>query len=343
MGTATIVSPIAGYSSSYNGTSFIGFDALNESADIHNVDNNGRAHDSFTIQGPDTDPMTDCSALLNSDLPQQCTGTTTGSTRNDVANALASEGGVDKEILLGRYTASQLFNSSTDVVLTFPTGDQPGTGDPVSMFIFDEKEVFTFSPRGIILNWEVNICRFFNGGITESGSTEIECNGGILPGPDSDIVAGQSDRFTGGWFRIVNNNDLIGPNYVLTPASVVGGNTIPAVTVGAAAIGDGTGVESNSINEIPDGAFPAIGLVFSFFDGDNGIFDQAYPIQWAAVTGPGGIGGPDCTTSSNGFDGCNSYAISSQYAPHVLPDGMLLPANDTSTGRNRRSDSGMND
>ena len=48
-----------------------------------------------------------------------------GSARTDVANALASEGGVNKEILMGRYTASPYFDSTTDLILTFPTGDQP--------------------------------------------------------------------------------------------------------------------------------------------------------------------------------------------------------------------------
>ena len=54
MGTATLVSASAGFSSSYNATSLIGFDALNESADIHNADNRGRAHQFFSTERCDS-------------------------------------------------------------------------------------------------------------------------------------------------------------------------------------------------------------------------------------------------------------------------------------------------
>jgi hypothetical protein len=295
MGTATLVSATAGFSSSYNATSLVGFDAFNETANLRSPNGAG------TVRG------------LGS--------------RTNVANALANEGGVAKEILLGRWTASTLFNSSTDVVITFPTGDQLRSAnilgqpiaDPVSIWIFDERENFNFSPRTIIIDWEVNICRFQNANETDTHNTQFTCNGTAgLGGVGSDDVAGPGGTFDGGWFRIINNNDYIN-----------GG------------IGDGTGVEFDNINAIPDSSFPVIGLVFSFFQGVNGIFDQAYPIQWAAITGLGGIGGATCQIFP--FTGCNAFAISSEFQPHTLPNGMVLPVTDTSTGRNRRSNSGIVD
>ena len=306
MGTATLVSPTTGFSSSYNATSLIGFDALDEGADIHNGDNVGRAHGTYPTVVPGG------------------TSNTNGSARTDVANALANEGGVAKELLMGRWTAATSFNSSTDVVLTFPTGDYPGAADPVSIWIFDEEERRNFSPRAVILDYEVNLCRFQNADQTASGLTEFYCNG-VAPAGGPEIQSPVD--FQGGWFRIINNNDLI---------------------VG---IGDGTGVESNNIDRIPDTAFPVIGLIFSFFEGINGIFDQAYGIQWAAITGLGGIGDP-VFCSVFPYTNCNAFNITNggfvfggaQFQPWTLPGGIDPMASTlTGVGRNRRSDSGYVD
>ena len=105
-----------------------------------------------------------------------------------------------------------------------------------------------------------------------SGMTEFSCNG-ATPAQ----ILGGVNGFTGGWFRILNNNDALNRG-----------------------IGDGSMVESSSIGAIPDSDFPVIGLLFSFFQGGNGVFDQAYGIQWAAITGQGGIGDPEfCSEEEN--------------------------------------------
>jgi hypothetical protein len=101
-------------------------------------------------------------------------------------------------------------------------------------------------------------------------------------------------------------------------------------------------VEFDSINSIPDTSFPVIGLVFSYFQGTNGMFDQSYPIQWAAITGLGGIGAsPFCDAAP--FTGCNAFDISSQFQAHTLPIGTEFLPSDTGQGRNRRSNSGASD
>jgi hypothetical protein len=327
-GTATLVSASAGFSSSYNATSLIGFDALSESADIRNANNGGRAHQFFSVercvsQLSDSARDRACLAEFSETDPSKVSS---GSARTDVANALASEGGVNKEILMGRYTASPYFDSTTDLILTFPTGDQPQDADaiydPVSVFTFDEEKTSTFFTT--TLDWQVNICTFQNSGdaASASGMTEFSCNG-ATPAQ----ILGGVNGFTGGWFRILNNNDALNRG-----------------------IGDGTAVEFNAIGSIPDSNFPVIGLLFSFFQGGTGVFDQAYGIQWAAITGQGGIGDPRFCSEENrgtGYAGCDGFNIASQYQPHSLPSlsltddyDHLRPSNDTGTGRNRRSYSG---
>lgn len=301
MGTATLVSASAGFSSSYNATSLSGFNAFNESATMRNTSGDG------TIGGQGARPLLDA--------------------------ALANEGGVNKQVLMGRWTASTLFNSSTDVVLTFPTGTRPQGAnilgqpfpDPVSAWVFDEEENFIFSPRSMWITYEVNICRFINADESSSTNTQFICNNnpvGSIRGTGD--VLGPGGTFSGGWFRILNNNDLV-------PGAVDG-------------IGDGSGAESDNIDAVPDSAFPVIGLVFSFFQGGTNIFDQAYRIQWAAITGQGGIGGPLCgITNAPSFPGCRAFNIGGDgsFSPHQLPgNGPVTPANDHTTGNlNRRSDS----
>ena len=92
-GTATIVSPAAGFASSYNATALVGLDAMDTAAE---------------------------------------------SDGHDVQYALAREGGVDKEMLIGRWTAATTpYVSRTHIVLTFPGSGQPGA-DPITALIYDE-------------------------------------------------------------------------------------------------------------------------------------------------------------------------------------------------------------
>lgn len=278
MGVGTLISVANGFSSSYNATSLVGFNAISAGARL--------------------DSTTGAGTLLGV------------GTRGAIERALANEAGVSKEILMGRWTALNSINSMTDVVITFPTGAQPGRTDPVSIFIFDEEENFNFSPRQIILDREVNVCRFENADIT-GGTTELSCNGA-----SPFDVSGTGGDFEQGWFRIINNNNRI----------VLDG------------VGDGSGNESDDINAIPDSTFPVIAFEISYFDGTAGMYDQSIPLQWIAITGQGGIGSSTACDPINGpplnpaFVGCNGFAIPSEFAPHTLPDGVLTPADDNTTG-----------
>jgi hypothetical protein len=306
MGTATLVSASAGFSSSYNATSLVGFNAFNEGASIANASGSGTAGN----QGA----------------------------RANIANAIANESSVNKQILMGRWTANNSFDSSTDIVLTFPTGGQPRGGatglvpDPVSVWIFDEEENSTFSPRSMILRNEVNICRFRNANET-GGKTRFICNDSpadSIGGTGNINGPGSTGTFNSGSFRIINNNDMVAPL-----VDNDGQGT------------DATGAESDNVNATPDSAFPVIGLLFSFFRANNVIFDQAYGIQWTAIYGQGGIGGALCNVAPGrltptvgvnfpplGGAGCNSYDISSSYLPGCFAGnpGSCTPQNDNTTG-----------
>ena len=167
---------------------------------------------------------------------------------HDVKYALAREGGVDKEMLLGRWTAATSpAVSRTHIVLTFPGSGQPGKDDLITALIYNEDGQSNNSPRSLMLGQEVNICTFWNKMDTEINRVAFECNGGNKLLVD----------FEGGWFKLVNNAG---------------------------------GMEMDNVDAMPAKRFAAIGLQFSTFMGENGAFDQSYPIQWMAYSGAGGMG-----------------------------------------------------
>jgi hypothetical protein len=149
-----------------------------------------------------------------------------------VAEAIARTGGVDKEILMTRWTADPTIGPSTQVVLTFPAGQQPGAADPISVYAFDSEENTTFSPREVVLPRETNVCTV----APEDGVAVIACPptaGGVRNGFE---IVGTNGSFTGGWLRIIDN-----------------------------AVGD----EQDSLEALPARRWPALGLVFSTFGGGS--------------------------------------------------------------------------
>ena len=162
-GVATIVSPSEGFASSYNATALVGFDAIDDAAATVNAGGEG----TMDMMG----------------------------TSNNIQMALAREGGVDKEALIGRWTAStEIIESLTQIVLTFPGGGQPGA-DPITAHVWNEEEDYNTSPRTLTLGREVNVCTFWNATFTGE-HVKLECNL-VEPGL---LIA-----FEGGWFRFFNN------------------------------------------------------------------------------------------------------------------------------------------
>jgi hypothetical protein len=174
MGVATPVNVTAGFSSSFNAVAFVGFDGVNETASVLNPTGSGTR--------PPNAGEGVCSVGVGCNA--------------SVTQALAREGGVDKEVLMTRWTAEPTINSSTQLVLTFPGGKQPGT-DGVSIHFFDENENVNFSPREVTLPREVNTCTIST---NASNNTEIVCSGGTPL-----EVIGTGGTFRAGWLRIINN------------------------------------------------------------------------------------------------------------------------------------------
>lgn len=277
MGVASLVNVEAGFSSSWNALAIVGFNAVNENAS--------------TSRG------------------------TPGGTA--IARAIAREGGVDKEVLLARWSADPVIAASTQLVLTFPGGFQPGTADQVSLWIFDEEERFNFSPREIELPWEVNFCNFnFN---EQTRFSEFGCIGGnnqileiVAPTPPD---KGNGTIFSG-WVRFINN------------------------TVG--------NDELDNIDALPVTRFPVTGLAFSSFENGEDDYDQAYGIQWAAIRGVGGIGGVPCAVGVAPSPLCSSYNLappviggvptgSGSFAPWFVAGGAaaVTPGNNVAAALNR--------
>jgi hypothetical protein len=164
IGVATVLSVSMGIASSYNATALVGFNAMDDAAATVNAGGEGT-------------------------LGQMGTAA-------NIQMALAREGGVDKEVLLGRWTASTMNNSRTIIVLTFPGSGQPGMMDPITSHVYNETEDDNLSPRSLILGQEVNVCTFWNMNDTGNNRVALECNGG-----DKLLV-----DFEEGWFRILNNS-----------------------------------------------------------------------------------------------------------------------------------------
>ena len=105
-----------------------------------------------------------------------------------IQDALAMEGGIQKDMLIGRWAATPDNGAETHVVLTFPAGGGPGT-TPVRIHVTDQEGLLSGS-REFYLGRAVNLCTF----MTMDGETTLSCNGSPAVLPLSSI---------GGWFKIM--------------------------------------------------------------------------------------------------------------------------------------------
>ena len=113
----------------------------------------------------------------------------------EVADALANEGGVAKEMLVGYWRGIGSIGAMTQVVLTFPAGVDED--DEVSLWVTDQSgDDDTFSPYSISMDQRVNMCTF-QASMSMDGDAELACNYG-------DAMRVEVDE---GSFRILNNGD----------------------------------------------------------------------------------------------------------------------------------------
>lgn len=284
-GTAMLVSPMAGFSSSYNAV------ALNMCGN--------RAG---TVASPTGNPTMISESLFGSitNIADNTATTETGDAVNpgddgngcwhvfqDDPGTPANEAdamgapinaalmGQTKDVLTGRWTAIDDDNvmSHTKLVLTLPVNHfnfANGTSDPLSLHVFDDMGSIVLHSVGVNLPMGVNTCMFMSG--------MVSCNG--------DEVGSLGDAMSGE-FRIHNN---IAPE---RPARV----------------------GENPDSQTPAESLAVIGLVFSYFEGSDGMqYDQVTSLQWIDVDRDGNdpttdtppiqnpLGGADTTNTDTGHD-----------------------------------------
>ena len=212
-----------------------------------------------------------------------------------------------KELLTGRWTAINDDNvmSHTKVVLTLPMNhlnyegksgainstvladpgqlaaidDVEGT-DPVSILVFDDTGSIVGSGHEVMLGMNVNMCLFMSAGMDMmDGMPMLSCNGEMVS--ELDGMSGE--------FRVYNN---VAEN-VATPDPDNAGQYLLADTFSDGTEMEGIGAEmggnlvdsdsataGDQIPQMPAETLGAIGLVFSYFMGTDGMqYDQATSIQ----------------------------------------------------------------
>ena len=81
-----------------------------------------------------------------------------GTKGTDIMYALANEGGIRKDMLLGRWGANEMIGGMTHIVLTFPVPGSAPMG-PVAISVADETGNYS-TVASMMLNLPVNMCTF---------------------------------------------------------------------------------------------------------------------------------------------------------------------------------------
>ena len=256
-----LVSPMSGFSSSYNAV------ALNMCGN-QDPDNSDTALTGAqmvsvaltnSLTNIDDDSSDDAETPTPADMPVNAGDDGNGCwhvLQDDPGTAATNEGDAmgapinaalmaqTKDLLTGRWTAIDDDNvmSHTKVVLTLPMNHfnfADGTADPLSLHVFDDMGNIVLHSVGVDLPMGVNTCMFMSG-MVSCNDTEI--------GSLGDAMSGE--------FRIHNN---IAPE---RPARV----------------------GENPDSQTPAESLAVIGLVFSYFQGSDGMqYDQVTPLQWIDV------------------------------------------------------------
>ena len=113
----------------------------------------------------------------------------------DIKAALAMEGDIQKDMLLGRWGANPMHGGMTRIMLTFPVPASAPT-KAVAIMVTDEMGNSS-TVASMMLNKAVNMCTFATDAM---GVTTLSCNGstGFVVSPDE------------GWFKIMAPADMMG-------------------------------------------------------------------------------------------------------------------------------------
>ncbi len=196
-----------------------------------------------------------------------------------------------RNTLVGRWTALSDANvqTHTKVVLTFPQTPLRYEGknaegvkvmgtDPVSVLVFDTEGGVALDSREVELAQDVNVCTFLPAG--------SEAAPGLLPGLSCNGKLVGALQGTSGGFRFFNHTavTLDGAGTVTNAGTEASGFGIKQPTAG-----DGSNAARPAGGQVPDAKyrFPVVGLVFSYFRGTDGAaYDQVKPLKgdWRPVT-----------------------------------------------------------
>lgn len=263
-GTAMLVSPMSGFSSSYNAVALSGCGNVTTAPTAAGA--GSTIYDSLGIGGTadnDNDDGNGCwHVLVAGDPPANPADNVEGS---PISLALMAQ---DRDVLTGRWTAlnNDDVMSHTKVVLTFPVphlGVSDGTSDPLTIHIYDDMGNIVHRGTDLTLPMGVNMCMFGDGMMDMDMMPMLSCN-------DEDVA--ELDDAMSGEFRILNNKAISAPDRE-------GGERGGLGTEDADTNADGTQSAQH-----PAESLNAIGLVFSYFMGTDGMqYDQATPIQWVNI------------------------------------------------------------
>jgi hypothetical protein len=111
-----------------------------------------------------------------------------GTKKDDIMDALSMEGGISKDMLLGRWGANEMIGGTTHIALTFPV---PGSApmEAVAISVADEAGNYSVV-SSMMLDKAVNLCSFMT---DMMGDTMLSCNGS----------EGMPVTVNQGWFKIM--------------------------------------------------------------------------------------------------------------------------------------------
>ncbi len=308
-GVATLVSPGAGFASSYNAVALRGCgDWVNILGDGYRDSNAGeRGYRSWQISATYPDRDRDATndrvdtgdGCWNTDrdgdgvVGEQKTGSSADWDEVDpISEALTDVviTSAGKRLLVGEWTALDDANvqTHTKVVITFPQtplryeGQKTAGGakvmatDPVSILVFDVDGELALDSREVLLDQDVNVCTFLPQALameeTMGLNPGLSCNGRRVGGLQG---------ATSGTFRFFNNTavTLDGAGLVTNDGTEATDLSVKKATAGA---NTGDPPTRPKGGQVPDGnyRFPMIGLVFSYFRGTDGReYDQIVPLR----------------------------------------------------------------
>ncbi len=287
LGTASLVSAMSGFSSTYNATALSGCDVAGS-------------------DDPDDTTGDGCRTVNTADDNANNAAADATNIINGVMQGLVT---ASHYAIVGRWTAIADDNvmSHTKLVLTFAGGNHllykgfdkssadyraEVTGvDPVSAYVFDDEGALVLRNHEVELGMGVNKCMFMRPGMTDMDTASmmpmLSCNG---------MEVGMIDGMSGE-FRIFNNTAaaVAARDPALptdnTPADPEVDGSRQITNDGAE--NEGIGIADNtatpSVNEnaqSPAAPLAITGLIFSYFEGTDGKqYDQVTPVSQVFVPG----------------------------------------------------------